>query len=62
MAGYRPSPPWRLRCPWCSFLIVVNARGMRGSDPGSGVEAAEIMEAHVAERHARSWGEFLAAA
>jgi len=58
----RPSAPWTLRCKWCPQAIIVNARGARGEDPGSGVEAAHLMAAHVASAHGRTWAEFLAAA
>jgi hypothetical protein len=54
-----PSPPWTLGCPWCDFRIVVNARGAHGNDPGSGVEAATMMAAHVGDRHGKTWREFL---
>jgi primosomal protein N' len=57
----RPSLPWRLRCPWCDFYLVVSARGMRGNDPGSGVEAAEIMADHCASCHGETWPSFIAA-
>lgn len=50
-----PSPPWNLRCDHCSFYIVVNARGARGNDPGSGVQAAEMMKAHTREAHGKEW-------
>lgn len=53
---------WDLRCAWCSWYIVVGARGMRGRDPGAGVEAAELMERHVAALHGRTWREYLDAA
>lgn len=53
--------PWTLRCPWCSYRLIVNGRGQRGSDPGSGVVAAKLMEEHAAETHARTWADFLAA-
>jgi hypothetical protein len=55
-----PSPPFELACPWCDFYIVVNARGGRGSDLGSGVEAARLMEHHVIFAHQKTWKEFLA--
>jgi hypothetical protein len=54
-----PAPPWTLACPWCSFSILVFARGQRGGDPGSGVEAAELMAAHAGRRHGKTWPEFL---
>ncbi len=60
MASRRPAMAWKLRCPWCPFYIVVNQRGARGSDQGSGVEAAELMQAHASE-HGRTWPAFLAA-
>jgi hypothetical protein len=56
-----PSPPWTLPCPWCAFKLIVFARGARGRDPGSGVEAALRMEAHAGAAHGRTWREFLAA-
>jgi hypothetical protein len=56
----RPSPPFDMHCPWCDWYIVVNARGSSGNDPGSGVEAAQMMEAHVG-RHDRTWAEYLVA-
>ena len=52
------SLPWNLRCPWCTFYIEVNARGMRGADQGAGVEAADLMREHVAT-HGKSWSQFL---
>ena len=55
----RPSAPWRLECPWCDFKIVVNARGMRGEDPGSGVQAAQLMERHAKLSHGSTWEQFL---
>ncbi len=55
-----PSPPWFLRCPWCGWRVSVNARGMHGNDPGSGVEAAKLGEQHAMEAHGRTWAEFLA--
>lgn len=55
-----PSAAWNLRCPWCTWYIIVNARGMRGKDPGSGVEAANHMEQHVLRAHNKTWKEFLA--
>ena len=55
---YAPSPPWTLRCTRCDFHVLVNARGMSGNDPGSGVEAAQIMERHIAE-HGLTWQCFL---
>jgi hypothetical protein len=57
----KPSPPWILKCPWCAFRILVNARGQSGGDPGSGVEAAGLMTAHVEDDHGRTWEEFLQA-
>ena len=56
-----PATPWRLPCPWCAFYVQVAARGARGSDPGAGVQAAEVMRAHVEERHNETWQSFLAA-
>lgn len=53
-----PSPPWNLLCPWCPFYVSVNARGMRGRDPGAGVVAAEHMEDHIGQ-HGKTWPEFL---
>lgn len=55
-----PSPPWVLSCKWCEFKIVVNARGMRGADMGSGVQAADMMEDHIIEYHDKTWSEFIA--
>jgi hypothetical protein len=52
---------WDLLCPWCEWKIIVNARGQRGKDPGSGVQAARLMRKHVEFRHGRSWTEFLRA-
>lgn len=49
---------WNLLCPWCKFYIVVNPRGMRGDDMGSGYEAAEMMKQHILI-HNKSWDEFL---
>lgn len=57
----RPSPAWKLDCPWCDWFVWVNARGMRGADQGSGVEAARIAEQHALELHGRGWREFLLA-
>lgn len=54
-----PSPPWTLRCAWCPYAVEVNARGMRGNDPGSGVEAARLMTRHVNEQHGKAWSEYL---
>lgn len=56
-----PSAPWTLRCPWCPWICIVNARGMRGDDPGSGVEAANLGADHAAKAHGRTWQEWLAA-
>lgn len=56
-----PSPPWTLRCPWCPYRIVVFARGPRGNDHGSGVEAAQQMKDHAETDHRRTWRDFLAA-
>lgn len=57
-----PCLPWVLSCPWCDFKITVFARGMRGPDPGSGVEAAYLMKSHLKREHEeRTWQEFLAA-
>jgi hypothetical protein len=53
-----PPPSWTLACPWCPWRLVVFARGMRGGDPGAGVEAAERGRRH-AEEHGRTWEEFL---
>lgn len=50
-----------LGCAWCPKLLLVNARGMRGDDPGAGVEAARIMAEHVMLAHGRTWEEYLAA-
>jgi hypothetical protein len=54
----RPSPPWKLQCPWCGWHLIVSARGQRGNDPGSGVEAALLGQRHAAS-HNRTWQEFL---
>lgn len=54
-----PSPPWTLRCPWCTYHLIVHARGARGNDRGAGVEAAELMRAHVAAAHDKTWPEYL---
>ena len=60
MTVIKPSPPWNLSCPWCAFYIVVNARGARGRDGGSGIAAADEMKQHLEETHPdRSWHEFL---
>ena len=56
-----PAPPWWLNCAWCGFGILVNARGMRGADPGAGVEAANAMRGHVESYHDKSWHEYLKA-
>lgn len=32
---------------------------MRGSDMGAGVEAANLMEEHVKEKHNATWDEYL---
>lgn len=53
-----PSPPWTLKCYWCDFSIIVNARGMHGKDQGSGVEAGNLMKDHIEEVHNKSWREF----
>ncbi len=55
-----PSPPWKLRCPWCEYALWVNARGGRGDDPGSGVQAASYMKAHANNVHGKTWRDFLA--
>jgi hypothetical protein len=56
----KPSPPWKLSCPWCEFYLSVGARGQRGADPGSGVEAAEWMQEHIEREHpGRTWKAFL---
>ena len=52
---------WTLHCPWCKWYILVGDRGGRGDDYGAGVEAAELMQAHIEKAHARTWPEFLAA-
>jgi hypothetical protein len=52
--------PWWLPCPWCPYRILVGNRGARGSDPGAGVEAADLMERHVKDSHSKTWREFLA--
>lgn len=48
-----PLPPWTYRCEkeGCEFFIFVNARGARGNDPGSGVEAALLMRKHLVQVH-----------
>jgi len=56
----KPSPPWKLQCPWCDWYAMVSARGMRGSDMGSGVEAALAGEQHAQKYHGKTWQEFLA--
>ncbi len=61
MADAKSSPAWTLRCPWCRFRILVGGRGMRGNDPGAGVEAAGIMEAHAEQEHGCTWWEYLEA-
>lgn len=57
----KPSPPAHLHCPWCRFEIIINARGQRGRDEGSGVEAARLMQSHAARFHHRTWAEWIAA-
>lgn len=37
----------------------MNARGARGNDPGSGVEAGLLMKEHIGEKHGKTWGEYL---
>ena len=59
MMADKPSPPWYAHCPWCPYVLTVNARGMRGRDPGSGVEGARVMTEHVEREHGRTWAEFL---
>jgi hypothetical protein len=54
------SLPWTLACPWCDWRLVVNARGGRGRDQGSGYEAAILGKRH-AEDHGRTWQDFLSA-
>lgn len=54
-----PSPAWKLPCHWCDWYIVVNARGMRGEDLGSGVEAAERMEEHIIRYHDKTWTDYI---
>lgn len=61
MSRDAPSVAWNLCCPWCGWYIVVNARGMRGEDMGSGVEAAQAMRAHVEFSHKKTWLEYLTA-
>ena len=56
-----PAAPWKLQCPYCPYPIIVNARGMRGSDMGSGFQAAEIMETHVFDAHDKTWEQALEA-
>lgn len=48
-----PSAPWKYECEHdgCTFYITVSARGARGNDPGSGVQAAQIMQDHVDRYH-----------
>ena len=58
MNGFLPTS-WDLHCAWCDWLIEVNPRGGRGADQGSGVEAAELMQAHVEQRHTKTWHEYL---
>lgn len=57
---FTPPPPWTLRCPWCEFRLLVFARGQRGDDQGSGVEAAERMAEHAERVHGRTWEEVVA--
>lgn len=57
----RPAAPWLLRCPWCPYNLLVHGRGQRGRDEGAGVEAANVMTAHAANVHGRTWEEVLAA-
>lgn len=49
-----PSAPWKYQCPLCSFYITVSARGQRGSDQGSGYEAAMLMREHQEQLHGAS--------
>lgn len=50
---------WRLPCPWCPHNVIVNPRGGRGKDQGAGVEAADLMKAHVVQNHDKTWSDFL---
>jgi hypothetical protein len=52
---------WTLRCAWCPWYILVGDRGAHGSDQGAGVEAADLMEQHVADKHGHTWAEYCAA-
>lgn len=54
-----PSPPFYLRCVWCRYSLLVHARGAHGADPGSGVQAAELMSEHVERDHKTTWHEYL---
>jgi hypothetical protein len=51
--------PWKLHCAWCSFYLYVGARGMRGNDPGAGVEAANLMRDHIETEHDQTWPVYL---
>lgn len=54
-----PAHSWNLCCAWCPFRVVVFARGQRGRDPGSGVEAANRMREHIEDVHGLTWQAFL---
>lgn len=56
-----PCPPCTLKCPWCDWSLLIFARGARGKDPGSGVQAGELAKRHAREVHGRPWKDFLAA-
>lgn len=51
---FTPPPPWTLRCPDCEWSVLVFARGAHGNDPGSGVEAAQMLERHKEVAHPAS--------
>jgi hypothetical protein len=51
---------WALHCAWCLYYILVGDRGMRGGDPGAGVEAADLMKEHIEREHQKTWAEFRA--
>lgn len=53
-----PTAPWTLACPWCPYSVLVNARGGRGADQGAGVEASDLMRAHVEDAHSEDVDRF----
>ena len=58
----KPVPTWNLPCPWCTWYIIVGARGMRGQDEGAGVEAVAVMERHMRYHHPdKTWKDYLEA-